>query len=60
MDKSTVGLLNPRIYPKRGTACIMDITSGYNGYTAGTGYDLVTGIGTPVMSKLLPALASQP
>jgi kumamolisin len=60
IGKSTVGLLNPRIYPKRGTASITDITSGYNGYTAGAGYDLVTGIGTPVMSKLLPALASQP
>jgi subtilase family serine protease len=36
-----------------------DITTGSNGaYQAGTGYDLVTGIGTPVANQLIPALAS--
>jgi subtilase family serine protease len=36
-----------------------DITSGSNGaYQANTGYDLVTGIGTPVADQLIPALAS--
>jgi subtilase family serine protease len=36
-----------------------DITSGSNGaYKAGTGYDLVTGLGTPVANQLIPALAS--
>ncbi len=36
-----------------------DITTGSNGaYKAGTGYDLVTGIGTPVANLLIPALAS--
>ena len=35
-----------------------DITSGKNGdYSAGPGYDLVTGLGTPVANKLLPDLA---
>ena len=34
-----------------------DITSGYNGYSAGPGYDLVTGIGTPVANLLIPYLA---
>jgi subtilase family serine protease len=34
-----------------------DITSGYNGFSAGTGYDLVTGIGTPVANLLIPDLA---
>lgn len=30
-----------------------DITSGNNGYAAGTGYDLVTGLGTPIANKLI-------
>jgi RTX calcium-binding nonapeptide repeat (4 copies)/Bacterial Ig-like domain (group 2) len=34
-----------------------DITSGNNGFAAGTGYDLVTGIGSPVANLLIPALA---
>jgi subtilase family serine protease len=34
-----------------------DITSGSNGaYTAGPGYDLVTGLGTPMANNLIPAL----
>jgi subtilase family serine protease len=37
-----------------------DITSGSNGYWAGPGYDLVTGRGSPVADKLVPALASYP
>jgi hypothetical protein len=34
-----------------------DITSGNNGFSAGPGYDLVTGIGSPVANRLLPDLA---
>jgi hypothetical protein len=34
-----------------------DITSGYNGFAASPGYDLVTGIGTPVANLLVPDLA---
>jgi subtilisin-like proprotein convertase family protein len=30
-----------------------DITTGNNGYAAGPGYDLVTGLGTPVANKLV-------
>jgi hypothetical protein len=33
-----------------------DITSGYNGFAAGTGYDLVTGLGSPVADQLIPWL----
>ena len=33
-----------------------DITQGYNGYTAGPGYDLVTGLGTPNAQYLIPHL----
>jgi hypothetical protein len=37
-----------------------DITTGSNGgYKAGLGYDLVTGIGTPIANQLVPALVSQ-
>jgi len=35
-----------------------DITTGSNGtYSAGPGYDLVTGLGTPIANLLVPALA---
>lgn len=37
-----------------------DITSGNNGYAAGPGYDLVTGLGTPIANKLVPDLAGLP
>jgi hypothetical protein len=35
-----------------------DILYGNNGYSAGPGYDLVTGLGTPVANLLVPDLAS--
>lgn len=55
--KTTLGLLNPDLYPLLGTANFRDIKSGSNGgYSAKAGYDLVTGIGAPIMSKLLPTL----
>jgi hypothetical protein len=34
-----------------------DITTGNNGYAATAGYDLATGIGTPIANVLVPALA---
>jgi hypothetical protein len=34
------------------------ITSGSNGYAAGTGYNLVTGLGTPAANLLVPDLAA--
>jgi subtilase family serine protease len=33
-----------------------DVTSGYNGYSAGKGYDLVTGLGTPRAKAVVQAL----
>jgi len=33
-----------------------DITSGYNGYYAASGYDMVTGLGSPVANELVPDL----
>jgi hypothetical protein len=38
--------------PTRYAADFRDITSGNNGYDAGTGYDLVTGLGSPIASNL--------
>jgi hypothetical protein len=34
-----------------------DITTGSNGYSAGPGYDLATGLGTPIVNNLVPLLA---
>ena len=54
-----LGLLGPRIYPLMGTANFRDITSGNNGaYNAGLGYDMVTGIGVPVVSSLVSAIGT--
>ena len=36
-----------------------DITEGNNGYSAGVGYDLVTGLGTPVASRVVGDLWGQ-
>ena len=33
-----------------------DVTSGFNGYSARSGYDLVTGLGTPVASQVIAGL----
>ncbi len=33
-----------------------DVTTGSNGYSAGVGYDLVTGRGTPIASQFIPTL----
>jgi len=53
-----IGLLGPKIYPLIGTTSLRDITSGNNGaYNCGPGYDLVTGVGTPIMSTLVQSLA---
>lgn len=40
------------------TASYHDITSGANTYSAMPGYDLVTGLGTPIANRLIPALQS--
>ena len=34
-----------------------DVTRGSNGYPAASGYDLVTGLGTPIANNLVPLLA---
>jgi kumamolisin len=55
--KPFLPFLNPLIYPLLGTASFRDVTSGNNGaFTAGPGYDMVTGIGVPIIKKLIQAL----
>lgn len=39
------------------TANYHDIQTGSNGYAAAAGYDLVTGIGSPIADKIVPALS---
>ena len=38
------------------SAAYHDMTTGFNGYSASQGYDLVTGLGTPVANVLVPDL----
>ena len=58
---STVGFINPTIYPlglgSGYDTDFHDITSGSNGYSAVTGYDLATGWGSPNGAGLINALA---
>jgi kumamolisin len=57
--KPFLSFLNPLLYPLMGTTCFRDITTGSNGaYTAGAGYDRVTGIGVPNVAELMKALTS--
>lgn len=46
----------PSLYSLSSSA-FHDITTGNNGFAAGSGYDLVTGIGSPVSNALVPWLA---
>jgi subtilase family serine protease len=58
---STLGFINPSLYSigagSSYDADFHDITSGSNGFSATTGYDLATGWGSPNGSGLLTALA---
>lgn len=55
--KQPLGFLNPLLYPLGGTAAFRDVTSGSNGaYEATTGYDNVTGLGTPNLATLIKVL----
>src|SRR5438105_1232767 len=58
-NKPALPFLNPLIYPLMGTAAFRDIKSGNNGaFQAGTGYDMITGIGVPNVKELIKALTS--
>ena len=52
-----VGYLNPLLYAGSAESTFRDITSGSNGdYSADSGWDACTGLGTPDGAKLLAAL----
>jgi hypothetical protein len=67
MDESVgqpLGFLDPALYqilnaPDHG-AYLHEITTGNNGYPAGPGWNPVTGVGTPIVSQLVTALAPAP
>jgi subtilase family serine protease len=49
-----LGFAGPVLYSTEPSSAFNDITVGANGaYTAGPGYDLVTGLGTPDIAKLV-------
>ncbi|KAF7378371.1 Family S53 protease [Mycena sanguinolenta] len=60
--KPVLGFLNPFLYSAQGRAAFTDITSGTNpgcgtnGFSAGPGWDPVTGLGTPNFEQLLAAV----
>jgi kumamolisin len=58
--KTTLGLVAARTTALVSTNNFRDITKGNNGYKAGVGYDLVTGVGSPDMKHLQPTLVAQP
>jgi kumamolisin len=63
--KRPLGQLNPRIYPILRSLTYThnfhdDIGGCTQDYCALRGYDLVTGMGSPVMNVLLPTLVAQP
>jgi len=58
-----VGLLNPILYSilRSGAnynSSFHDITTGYNGYKAGPGWDPITGVGTPIANVAIPEIAN--
>lgn len=63
IHKGDVGLINPSLYAMLrssgySTTYFHDITTGNNGYPAGTGWDPVTGVGTPRAQNAIPYIAS--
>jgi len=59
--KSPLPFLNSHLYQLNGTPAFRDITSGSNGaFSAGDGYDMVTGIGVPDLTELTTALLQLP
>ncbi|KAH7903358.1 peptidase S8/S53 domain-containing protein, partial [Hygrophoropsis aurantiaca] len=59
LGKSTIGFINPVIYASNFTGSFHDITNGTNqgcgtdGYSSATGWDPVTGLGTPNFPVML-------
>ena len=57
-NKASAGFINPTIYTAGAAKAFRDITSGNNGgFTAGPGWDACTGLGSPVGTALIAAVA---
>lgn len=57
---SRLGFVNPALYAIHRNTAFRDIVRGSNGaFTAGTGWDPCTGLGTPIGLRLLQTLASR-
>jgi PKD repeat protein len=58
-----LGLLTPSLYSifrsSQYATAFHDVTTGNNGYSAGVGWDPVTGIGSPIAGVLLPLLVNR-
>ncbi len=54
-----LGFLNPLLYPINAPNGLRDITQGTNGaFSAGPGWDATTGLGSPMGTQLITALAA--
>jgi subtilase family serine protease len=62
LHASSLGFITPTIYSLGGTSALHDTTVGSNtlepgtGFSATSGYDAPTGVGTPDVGNLIPAL----
>jgi subtilase family serine protease len=58
----SLGFLNPLLYElatgPNASSLFHEVTEGSNGYSAGPGWNPVTGEGTPIVGTLVPALAA--
>ena len=53
-----LGDVHASLYKARGQGMFRDVMQGTNGdYSAGEGYDVVSGLGSPLMAKIVPYLA---
>ena len=53
-----VGLIQPAIYAAKAASAFNDITQGNNGaFSAASGWDACSGLGSPIAGKLIPLLA---
>ena len=58
-NKSSAGLIQPKIYAAGGANAFRDITSGNNGaFKAAAGWDACTGLGSPIGTAIASLLAS--
>ena len=56
-NSTTAGFLQPQIYAAKAKAGFRDITSGNNGsFSAGSGWDACTGLGSPKTTTLIPLM----